>query len=66
MLLLNGQDQVYPQDRVGAVRFEKAPIIDGIAADDIWESCQPITRFIQREPRNGEPFSGKDRSFFGL
>ena len=54
MLLLKGQDHIK------LTRFDKAPVIDGIASDDSWESCQAITRFIQREPRNGEAFHGKN------
>ncbi|MDX2432958.1 MAG: DUF5916 domain-containing protein [Bacteroides sp.] len=65
MLLLNGQDQLISQDGIGAVRFEKAPIIDGMVTDEVWETCQPITRFIQREPRNGEPFSERTEVFVG-
>ena len=55
--ILKGQYQIHNPDLVSAIRFEKAPIIDGIVADKVWEACQPITRFIQMEPNNGEPFS---------
>lgn len=56
-MILTAQDSIIQQDQITAFRFEKAPIIDGITADECWNSCQPITRFIQREPRNGEPFT---------
>jgi hypothetical protein len=65
MLLLNGQDQIHSPDLVSAILFEKAPIIDGIVADKVWDSCQPITRFIQREPNNGEPFSERTEVLVG-
>ena len=65
MLFLYGQDQIDGSDQIHATRFEKAPIIDGIAADESWNSCQPITRFIQREPRNGEPFTERTEVFVG-
>ncbi len=65
MLFLYGQDQVDVHDQVSAVRFEKAPIIDGIAADESWNSCEPISHFIQREPRNGEPFSERTEVLVG-
>ena len=70
LLCLNGQDgklddPIQNPDHVRAVHFEKAPIIDGIVADDIWESCHPITGFTQREPRNGEPFSEKTEVLLG-
>ncbi len=65
MLFLYGQDQIDGSDQIHATRFEKAPIIDGIAADDAWESCQPISRFIQREPRNGELFSERTEVLVG-
>lgn len=65
MLLLNGQELVDVHDRISAVRFEKEPIIDGIAADDAWELCEPISCFMQREPRNGEPFTERTEVLVG-
>ncbi len=59
VVLLKGQDQV----RV--TRFDHPPVIDGIASDESWQSCQPITRFMQREPRIGEPFSERTEVFVG-
>ena len=54
------------QDRVNAVRFESPPEIDGQAREPIWEQCLPVTRFIQREPANGAPFSLETEVFIGF
>ncbi len=59
--IIKAQDQ----DQHTAVRFEKAPIIDGLVNDESWEQCKAITRFIQREPNNGEPFSERTEVLLG-
>ncbi len=59
LVFLNGQDGIT------ATRFEDPPIIDGIASDQAWQQCQPITSFIQREPDNGKPATVSTEVFIG-
>src|SRR5687768_5420851 len=40
-----------------AVRTQAAPRIDGRLDESAWESAQPITAFLQRDPDEGEPAS---------
>lgn len=53
------------QESITASRFEKPPIIDGIASDEAWQNCQTIDRFLQREPRNGEISTVETDVFIG-
>lgn len=38
-----------------AVRVEKAPAIDGVLDEPVWQSAQPAQDFIQREMIPGSP-----------
>ncbi len=60
---------LYPaiaQDSVHAVKFDTPPIIDGIISEEIWMKADPITRFIQREPLNGQPATEKTEVYVGF
>jgi hypothetical protein len=41
--------------RVTLSRTEQRPEIDGQLADEVWETAARIDRFVQRQPREGEP-----------
>lgn len=64
-LLLCFYFSINGQNAISATRFENPPLIDGIASDEVWEQCQPITRFTQREPNNGEPATQRTEVFVG-
>ncbi len=66
MLLLLLLTSVMGQDRIGAVKFDSAPIIDGIISEEVWMSAKPVTSFIQREPQNGKKFTEKTEVYFGF
>ncbi len=36
---------------------EQAPVVDGELTDPVWGKATPITRFVQRDPNEGEPAS---------
>jgi hypothetical protein len=57
---------LFAQPTVQAVNFDAPPVIDGMADDEVWATCQPITQFIQREPLNGEPFSERTEVLIGF
>jgi hypothetical protein len=38
-----------------AVRVDRAPKVDGTLSDPLWQSAEPITNFLQREPYEGQP-----------
>ncbi len=59
------QDLIATQDHVKAVRFDQPPVMDGIAGEPQWDRCVPVTQFLQREPRNGEPFTQKTEVLIG-
>ena len=40
---------------VAAVRISAVPIVDGSLSDAAWAGLQPLSGFIQRVPRDGEP-----------
>ncbi len=40
-----------------AVYVDEAPRIDGILDEAVWERARPLTDFVQRVPRDGEPAS---------
>ncbi len=58
--------QAAGQSKINAVKFDTAPIIDGIISEEIWMKAKPVTSFIQREPQNGEPFTQKTEAYFGF
>jgi hypothetical protein len=58
--------QAVGQSKIEAVKFDTAPIIDGIISEEIWNKSKPVTSFIQREPHNGEPFTQKTEAYFGF
>ncbi len=51
--------------QVEAIRFDHPPIIDGSVNDDVWRNAQPVTKFLQREPDTGEPFSLATEVYLG-
>jgi hypothetical protein len=42
---------------IGATRAARAPAIDGHLTDDVWGTAVPVTRFVQENPREGDPAS---------
>src|SRR5262245_61392491 len=38
-----------------AMKIEKAPKIDGVLDEPLWENVPPMDQFTQQEPRIGEP-----------
>ncbi len=62
LLLLNN---AAGQNNIDAVRFDTAPIIDGIISEEVWMKAKPVTSFLQREPHNGQPFTEKTEAYFG-
>jgi hypothetical protein len=45
------------QSEIHINRTYEAPVIDGVLSDDAWTRIEPVTDFIQREPRTGQPVS---------
>ncbi len=58
--------QAASQSKINAVKFDTAPIIDGIISEEIWMKSSPVTSFIQREPQNGQAFTQKTEAYFGF
>ncbi len=56
---------VFAQKTVQITRFDRPPEIDGRLQEEIWQSHQPLTGLIQREPLNGAPFSQETEVYFG-
>lgn len=48
---------IFAQPEVKAVYTDKAPAIDGLVSDDVWNGAAVIKDFYQKEPRNGEPIT---------
>lgn len=44
-----------PQKRAAAVRFTKAPKIDGVLNESAWKTARPASSFVQSKPVPGEP-----------
>jgi hypothetical protein len=40
---------------VRAVRVDRAPRIDGVIDEQVWQAASPIDQFVQQEPHEGEP-----------
>jgi len=40
---------------ITAMRVNDPPKLDGYMTDEVWNKTTPITRFTQREPKEGEP-----------
>src|SRR4051794_18681272 len=43
--------------RLGALRVEKAPRIDGKLDDEVWQRATFLSDFLQKEPEHGKPAS---------
>jgi len=41
--------------RIGAVRVQEAPVIDGHVNEPVWRMAEPIDQFVQQEPDEGAP-----------
>ncbi|SDS44563.1 Carbohydrate family 9 binding domain-like [Formosa sp. Hel1_31_208] len=56
--------QIYAQDRktLNITRANKAPEIDGILNDEIWETAEIATNFIQFKPEMGITLSQSERT----
>lgn len=65
VLLLSLHGPVTAQEIVRAVRFDTPPHMDGLISEEVWMQALPVTQFIQREPRNGEPFTEKTEVYIG-
>jgi hypothetical protein len=65
IFLLASLPGLQSQEQVSAARFENPPIIDGIISEEVWMQSQPITRFIQRQPLNGDPATVESEVFVG-
>jgi hypothetical protein len=48
---------LFAQSEIHITRTSQSPNIDGVLSEDVWNQVEPITEFIQREPRTGEPVS---------
>ena len=53
------------QKSIELVKFELPPVIDGVVDEAIWESAEPVTEFIQREPHTGQPISVHTEVYVG-
>jgi hypothetical protein len=42
---------------ITATRTPRPPVIDGALSDDVWRAAAPVSRFVQENPREGEPAS---------
>src|SRR5258708_5634695 len=40
-----------------AQRVSKAPVVDGVLDEEIWQSATSLTSFVQAEPLEGQPAS---------
>jgi hypothetical protein len=49
--------QEVPSERPVAVAhpIEQAPVVDGVLDEPFWDSIEPVTHFLQREPVDGAP-----------
>ena len=53
------------QKSIELVKFDLPPVIDGAVDEAIWESAEPVTEFIQREPHTGQPISVHTEVYVG-
>ena len=55
---------LFSQPEVKAVFTDKAPVIDGLVNDDVWNRAVAIKDLYQKEPRNGEPITERTEFLF--
>ena len=58
-LIMISLNSAVGQGIVPAVRTDRAPVINGVLDDEVWQKATPITEFYQREPNPGAPVSEK-------
>jgi hypothetical protein len=54
---------LFAQSEIHITRTNEAPVIDGVLSDEAWSRVEPVTDFIQREPRTGHPVSERTEFF---
>ena len=51
-----GQEETGETMREATARFvEEGPVLDGVLDDALWAATPPLSRFLQRDPSQGEP-----------
>lgn len=58
-LIMISLNSAVGQGIVPAVRTDRAPVINGVLDDEVWQKVTPVTEFYQREPNPGAPVSEK-------
>lgn len=64
LIIVNSPD-LEGQPSISAIKFSRAPVIDGHVDEECWQETPAITEFYQREPNPGEPSTISTEIFVG-